>query len=74
MSARYRIRIHGHLDSSWSAQLAEMVITRAYSRQEKPLTILIGPLPDQSSLSGVLNTLYDLNYELISVENLDDRC
>ena len=69
--ARYRIRIHEHLDPSWSERLGNMVITRAYTEEKKPMTILVGILADQSALSGVLNTLLDLNFQLLSVENLD---
>ena len=72
-TARYRIRIYGHLDSSWSNSLGDMVITRAFTKQRQPMTILVGSLKDQAALSGVLNALYDLNYDLVSVENLDEK-
>ena len=68
---RYRIRIHGHLDTSWSERLGDLIITRAYTKHKQPMTILAGSLLDQAALSGVLNTLHELNYELISVENLN---
>lgn len=72
-AARYRIRVHGHLDASWSDRLGDMVITRAYSKQKEPMTILVGALVDQSALSGVLNILHDLNLRLLSVENIDEH-
>jgi len=35
-------------------------------------TILQGPVSDQSELSGILNTLYELHLPLISVQYLGD--
>ncbi len=37
---------------------------------EDPQTVLVGRLADQSSLSGVLNTLYDLHLPVLSAECL----
>jgi len=35
-----------------------------------PVTKLVGLLPDQAALCGVLNTLYDNRYALLGVEYL----
>ena len=72
-SASYRIRVQGHLDDSWSDRLGGMVITRAFTADKQPMTILIGNLKDQSALSGVLNAIYDLHLPVISVEYLDEK-
>jgi hypothetical protein len=69
--ASYRIRVQGHLDDSWSDRLGGMVITRAFTADKQPMTILIGHLSDQAALCGVLNALYDLHLPVISVELLD---
>ncbi len=71
--ASYRIRVQGHLDDSWSDRLGGMVITRAFTADKQPMTILIGHLKDQAALSGVLNAIYDLHLPVISVEYLDER-
>jgi hypothetical protein len=70
--ASYRIRVQGHLDDSWSDRLSGMVITRAFTADREPMTILIGHLRDQSALCGALNALYDLHLPVISVELLDE--
>ena len=70
--ATYRIRIQGHLESSWSDRLADMTITRAYTSKKQPITILVGTLADQSALAGVLNTLHGINCNIFTVENLDE--
>ena len=70
--AFYRIRVKGHLDDSWSDRLGGMVLTRAFTADKQPMTILIGHLKDQGALSGVMNALYDLHLPVISVELLDE--
>ena len=69
----YRIRVQGLLDASWSDRLAGMSISRTETRQDAPVTILVGHLTDQAMLSGVLNALYNLHLPLLSVENLDEK-
>ncbi len=68
--ATYRIRVTGHIDDSLSDQLGGMVITRAFTSESRPITILVGHVQDQAALSGVLNELYELHLPLITVESL----
>lgn len=69
--ATYRIRVSGHLDTSWSERLAGMTITISGGKDIPNITVLEGRLIDQASLTGVLNTLYDLQLPLVSVDCLD---
>ena len=69
--ARYRIRVRGHLDSSWSDRLAGMTITTTGGKNTEQTTLLEGLLMDQSALTGVINTLNDLGLPLLSVECVD---
>ena len=71
-SASYRVRVQGHLDDSWSDRLGGMIITRAFTADKEPMTILIGHLKDQAGLSGVMNALYDIHLPVLSVEFLDE--
>ena len=71
-SASYRVRVQGHLDNSWSDRLGVMVLTRAFTADKQPMTILIGRLRDQAALAGVMYALYNLHLPMISVELLDD--
>ena len=66
----YRIRVKGHIDDCLTDQLGGMVITRAFTAEKRPMTILIGRLRDQAALSGVLNELYELHLPLLTVESL----
>ena len=71
--ATYRIRVIGHIDDSLSGQLGGMVITRAFTRDSRPITILVGHMSDQAALSGVLNELYELHLPLLTVESINVR-
>ena len=71
--ATYRIRVQGQLDESWLDQLGGMAIYPDATASKSPVTILVGHLPDQAALSGVLNTLYEMHMPLLSVENLDEK-
>jgi hypothetical protein len=65
-SARYRIRIRGHLDPASSAWLDSLTVAQA----DDGTTELVGPLADQSALFGLLARLRDLGATLLLVEHL----
>ena len=44
MALGIRIRVTGHLDDSLSGQLGGMIITRAFTADSRPITILVGLL------------------------------
>jgi hypothetical protein len=67
---KYRIRVKGFLDETWSERLADMTIRSSRQGSQAPVTTLVGELRDQAELSGVLNTLYELHLPLLSVELL----
>ncbi len=66
----YCIRVLGVLDESWSDKLAGMSITTRNWGGDGLITTLVGKLPDQAALSGVLETLYEAHLTLVSVEML----
>lgn len=70
--ARYRLTIVGNLDTAWSSRLSGMTITITGGRGRKTITSLEGRLADQSALTGVITTLNDLQYPILSVEYLDN--
>jgi hypothetical protein len=46
-------------------------MTCGAERGGQSITILTGPIADQSALRGVLNRVWDLNLIVVSVERLD---
>ena len=66
--ATYRISILGILGKNWSDYCGSMKIEHDIILNQYPVTILTGALVDQSTLIGVINSLYDLGWPLLSVE------
>ena len=58
------IRVTWHLDPSWQAWFDGLQIVH----ESEGTTLLIGQLPDQAALYGVLLTIRRLGLRLISVE------
>ena len=67
-SASYIIRIQGRLDPSWSDRLGGVAIQIEDPAGKATITVLRGRFIDQAALAGVLSTLYDLGFPLLSVE------
>jgi hypothetical protein len=72
-STNYRIKVQGKLDEKWSDRLGGMGITVDRSSGQSPVTTLEGRLRDQAALAGVLNTLYELHLQVLSVVCLDKK-
>jgi hypothetical protein len=68
--AVYRLRVQGLVPLDWSVRLMGMNITTSDDAGNDQST-LVGRLPDQAALSGVLNTLYDSQFPVLSVECLE---
>lgn len=63
----YQIRLKGHLDDRWAGWFEGLSITL----EENGDTLLIGPVPDQAALFGLLRRVRDLGLQLISVNCVD---
>jgi hypothetical protein len=62
----YHIRLEGQLDPCWSQWLGGMEV-RSLDGGD---TLLVGPIPDQSALHGLLAKIRDMNLILLSVNIL----
>jgi hypothetical protein len=67
----YQIGVQGCLDESWSDRMNGVDIRVQDLPDEAPVTVLIGHFVDQAALAGVLSTLYDLGFPLLTVELLE---
>jgi hypothetical protein len=63
----YQIRLKGHLGDRWADWFEGLTITL----EENGDTLLIGPVPDQAGLFGLLRRMRDLGLQLISVNCVD---
>ena len=61
----YEIRISGRLDESWSDWFDGFTIIRQNGE-----TVLVGEVPDQAGLLGILSRIGALNVTLISVNQV----
>ena len=68
---KYQITIQGCLNADWSDRLGGLSIITTQSDDGQSVTILTGVLVDQAALLGVLNTLYDLRYPLLSLRRIE---
>jgi hypothetical protein len=62
----YEIRVDGLIGESWSPWLGGMTV----HHREGGETVLIGPLPDEPALHGVLNRIRDLGLPLVEVKRM----
>ena len=69
----YRISVYGTLNTQWVELPEGMDITITRQGHQKAVTTLIGTVPNQEALLGILNTLYELHMPLIAVELLDNE-
>ena len=70
-AAIYRIQIQGRLDARLTDRLGGMQITEVRATGKGPETILVGRLVDQASLTGILNSLYELHLPVLSAECIE---
>lgn len=68
----YEIQIHGELDERWSDWFNGIDITIEHTGDHLPLTTLICPTMDQAKLRGMLNKIWNLNLNIISVRQVHD--
>ncbi len=69
----YQIRVKGRLDESWSDWLGNVRITASQETDGTWTTALVGEVPDQPALFGILDRVRDLNLCLISVRQVTER-
>ena len=63
----YQIEIKGQLSEDWVDWFEGMAVTHP----DPGITVLTGPVADQSQLHGILSTIGMLNVTLISVTQID---
>jgi hypothetical protein len=68
----YEIRILGEISSARSEWFAELGFKSSMNSSGIPTTTLKGLIVDQAHLRGLLNKIWDLNFEVILVRRLDN--
>ena len=65
--ATYRIKVQGRLDEGWSDWFSGMTVAVECREDGPTITTLIGIVPDQAALHGLLNRIRDLSLPLLEV-------
>jgi hypothetical protein len=68
--ATYRICFLGALESSWAERLWGMTSAPIEEAGDPEQTMLVGEVPDQTVLVGIINALYNLGHTVVSVERM----
>jgi hypothetical protein len=64
---KYQIRIQGWIGQHWANWFGGLAMTYEGTEDASPLTVLTGPVADQSALRGILDKIWDLNLTVLSV-------
>jgi len=68
----YQIVLEGEIDPSWSEWFHGFEIQSSAGGDGQRFTALSGPVEDQAELRGILNKVWDLNLELVSVNRIKE--
>ena len=71
--ANYEIRVEGHLGERWSLAFEGLEMRADYSSDGSPITVLTGPIVDQSALYGLVARIRDLGMTLLLVKYLGPK-
>lgn len=66
----YQITVDGRVDENFIESISGMTVSHNRIK-EKTLSTLTGELNDQSALNGILNTLFDYRFPVISVMKIE---
>lgn len=66
--ARYEIFVQGIIDERWSAWFGDLTVRMVGEDR----TMIVGILPDQAALHGLLTKINSVGLALLSVQRLDD--
>jgi hypothetical protein len=69
-SPRYQIVIDSAIDPDWSDWLGALQIRARCAPDGRAQTVLTGRVADQAALRGILNRLWDLNLQVVSLKQL----
>jgi hypothetical protein len=68
--ACYQIQIQGKIREDWSDWFSGMDISSVKNSDGAQFTTLVGMVPDQAALRGILCHIWDLNLTLLSVSRI----
>ena len=70
-TATYQISVRGKLDASWADWIGVVHVTHEIGDDGSSVTTLVGKVPDQAALRGLMERIWDMNLTLLSVQRID---
>lgn len=70
----YQIVVMGELSTNWADWLGGVLFESHCLSKCSEKTTLVGIVPDQAALRGLLNKLWDLNLVIVSVNLYEGEC
>lgn len=64
----YTFELEGHLDRRWESVFEGFSITHLLDPDQRPITLMRGPVIDSSALYGLMGRLRDLGVTLIGMQ------
>jgi hypothetical protein len=68
----YELVVRGHLDQRWADSLPGLQFTRGLDPDGEPVTVLRGPVVDESELHGLMARIRDRGVTLISMRQMPE--
>jgi len=69
-NATYQITVSGMVSAKYMSQLNELTVAHTETSTQT-FTTITGKIVDQEALNGLLNILFDNQYEVISLMKID---
>ena len=69
--AKYQIRVQGWIGERWANWFDGMTLIYEGTKDNSPITTLIGPVVDPAALRSLLTKIWDLNLNLVSVTRVE---
>ncbi|MBI9046751.1 MAG: hypothetical protein JEZ06_19840 [Anaerolineaceae bacterium] len=66
---QYHIRIKGKLKESWQSYFGDRILMMTPDPQKPGHTRILVAVPDQATLRGIMNQLWDLNLSVEAFRN-----
>jgi hypothetical protein len=67
----YSFRLQGHVDPRWRVLFDGFRMVHEFTPDQQPVTVMTGPIPDQSALYGILSRLRNMGAALISFQPVE---
>ncbi len=69
----YRVEVQGQFDKRWSDWFDGMTVTVRSGEGIVSITTLVGTVADQAALQGMLRSLYNFGFPILSISHIESN-